>query len=673
MIRAVGLAAVTGALLGLGWAFAYTPVSHPLLVVGLATAVVAVIIERTLTLLRLGSPLGVVLGLVLGLGVGPAALWPLHDAGALGGAKGAVVDALAVGLLALAGGALGALARRGAAGAAGAAAATLALLGGLSQTGALFHKDAAVETQPKAASDGGEFPKQKVVIIGIDGADWSVIDPLIAEGKLPSIGKLIASGQAGVLRSIVPTYSPVVWTTIFSGQPPEVHGLVDWYSSDARSRLVPMLWDIFGAHGRRSVTVNVPGSWPTAEVDGGVLLSGFPIPGLGTGEKGQLLGVVASTARESGKVPTADVRALGGGRFSMDLSIAAPDLKPRWPGVRNILLDTAVRKQALSLNGHRLALEARLDPDAPGGAITLSGPSLKAPVTVRPGAWSSWLRVHEDDLDAVLRVYALEASVDTLRLYFTPAYQSPMAPRFPFTSGLKDLTLFQYGEPYIVEGLGWKAHEDDRVAALVPAALGDVEEGHVAAGESLQVSLKPDLFSFVITLTDRVSHPFWPLHERAAYEGRLTPPPGLEREDPVLDAYATADVALGRLLARAPQDALVMVVSDHGFTSTDQKVEGEHRLEGVWIAAGPMVPHVAERVELQVADVVPTVLACVGAPGASDFPGVAARGLCPDVPAVAPVATYRRTGEPASAHPARIDQSREDQLKSLGYIEEDAP
>lgn len=667
MIRAVGLAAGVGALLGLGWTFAYTPVSHPPLVVALATAGAAVILERLLYLARLRSPLGVVLGLVLGLGVMPAWLWPLHEAGMLGGAKGAVADGVAVVVMVAVGGLLGELARRGAGGALAALIGGVVVVSGLAQAGRAVQRAEPTATQPKAASVAGTFPSQKVAIIGIDGADWSVIDPLIAQGKLPSLAGLIARGQSGVLRSIVPTYSPVVWTTIFSGQPPEVHGLVDWYSSDARSRQVPMLWDIYGAHGRSSVTVNVPGSWPTAEVDGGLMISGFPIPGLGTGEKGQLLGLVASTERESGAVPSARIQAAGSGRFSLDLAIAAPDLKPRFAGVRNILLDTAVRKQVLALDGHHLKLSATVE----GSTVKLEGPALKAPVEVAVGDWSSWLKVREGGLDAVLRLRVLEASADRLRVYLTPAYQAPWAPRFPFASGVKDKTLFDYGEPYVVEGLGWKAHEDPRVAALVPSALGDVEESHIAMAERLLMQMKPDLFSFVITITDRISHPFWPLHEPDAYAGRLTVPPGMEGEDPVLNAYATADIAVGRLVARLPEDTLVLVVSDHGFTTSDAKVEGEHRLEGIWIAAGPMVPPSTTRAELAVADVVPTVLRCVGAPGAGDFGGRAGESVCPGVASVEPVATYRRTGDETGAHPARIDESREEQLKSLGYIEDE--
>ena len=107
MIRAVGLAAVLGALLGLGWTFAYTPVSHPALTVALVNAVIAVCIERALYLIRLRATGSVVLGLALGLGLAPALMWPLHDAGLIGGAKGAVADAVAVGALALVGGPAG--------------------------------------------------------------------------------------------------------------------------------------------------------------------------------------------------------------------------------------------------------------------------------------------------------------------------------------------------------------------------------------------------------------------------------------------------------------------------------------------------------------------------------------------------------------------------------------
>lgn len=656
------LAVVAGGAVGALWRALYLPAVHPLPLLVLGHVLATLIFARALSWLpgAWRGPAPLLLGVVLGLVLAPAGLEPLHAAGLLGGKAGLAIDAAA--MVALAG--LGALAgcwiprsgwRRG-----------LGLLLPLVALGAvlgarLIPPRGAEAAPPTAAKVGADFPKQKVAIIGIDGADWAVAEPLIARGLMPTLAALRERGRWGVLRSIEPTYSPVVWTTIFSGHNPETHGLVDWYRADARSRRVPMLWDIFGAHGRSSLTANVPGSWPPAPVQGGVLLSGFPIPGLTTGDKGQLLGAVVSTIDEQGDVPTYRARALEDGRFVFDLPIAAPEIEARFSGLRHPVLDALVRKQWVIPAGHRLRATAIVE----DGQIRLEGETLAAPVSFDADAWSGWIRVHDGDLDAVLQAHALPSGADGLRLFFTPAYQAPWNPRFEFRSGLDDERFWTRGEPYVSEGLGWMAHRDARVAALVPAALEMVEAGHVSTVERLLFEREPDLVNYVITMTDRLQHPFWSLRGGAA-----DAPAGLEGEDPIADGYAFADGALGRILRQLPEDTLVFVVSDHGADADDSHGEGTHRLEGLWVAAGPPVATSPEPLELGVADIVPTVLRCVGAPVATDFAGKASEALCPAVPVAPTVPTYRGELDDA-AHDVRIDASREEQLKALGYLEED--
>ena len=42
----------------------------------------------------------------------------------------------------------------------------------------------------------------RVVIFGIDGADWQVIEPLVARGRLPHFKRLIEEGATGTLQSM---------------------------------------------------------------------------------------------------------------------------------------------------------------------------------------------------------------------------------------------------------------------------------------------------------------------------------------------------------------------------------------------------------------------------------------------------------------------------------------
>ncbi len=55
------------------------------------------------------------------------------------------------------------------------------------------------------------------MIFGIDGADWKVIEPLVARGRLPHFRRLIEEGATGTLQSMEPSASPSLWTTIATG------------------------------------------------------------------------------------------------------------------------------------------------------------------------------------------------------------------------------------------------------------------------------------------------------------------------------------------------------------------------------------------------------------------------------------------------------------------------
>ena len=116
----------------------------------------------------------------------------------------------------------------------------------------------------------------RVLVFGIDGGTWDVVEPLMREGQLPNLKRLYDRGVHGVLESRPPMASPVVWTTIFTGLKPAEHGVRGWATAVSTNRRVAALWNITSARGLATDVLNVPGSWPPDPVDG-VMIAGFPL------------------------------------------------------------------------------------------------------------------------------------------------------------------------------------------------------------------------------------------------------------------------------------------------------------------------------------------------------------------------------------------------------------
>lgn len=69
----------------------------------------------------------------------------------------------------------------------------------------------------------------KVVVVGLDGADWQVLQPMIDRGELPNFAGMKKRGASGEIRPMPHTNSPVLWASIYTGAPPSRHGVHDFY------------------------------------------------------------------------------------------------------------------------------------------------------------------------------------------------------------------------------------------------------------------------------------------------------------------------------------------------------------------------------------------------------------------------------------------------------------
>ncbi|MEJ6735651.1 MAG: alkaline phosphatase family protein, partial [Flavobacteriales bacterium] len=124
--------------------------------------------------------------------------------------------------------------------------------------------------------------KNKLLLIGWDAADWNIIWPLIAQGKMPALKKIIENGVYGNMSTMSPPYSPMLWTTVVTGKTPDKHGILGFIevTPDAKSvrpvtttsRNTRALWNIFHNKGMRS---NLVGWWPSfpAEPINGTIVS----------------------------------------------------------------------------------------------------------------------------------------------------------------------------------------------------------------------------------------------------------------------------------------------------------------------------------------------------------------------------------------------------------------
>ncbi|MDP8254438.1 MAG: alkaline phosphatase family protein [Candidatus Alcyoniella australis] len=95
-------------------------------------------------------------------------------------------------------------------------------------------------------------PGGPLVVLGIDGADWQVLGPLLARGELPNLARILACGAYGFLETDV-GYSPISWSTIACGASRDRHGVGYQTALDPQlsSRLkVPPLWEIALDRGR---------------------------------------------------------------------------------------------------------------------------------------------------------------------------------------------------------------------------------------------------------------------------------------------------------------------------------------------------------------------------------------------------------------------------------------
>jgi predicted AlkP superfamily phosphohydrolase/phosphomutase len=407
-------------------------------------------------------------------------------------------------------------------------------------------------------------------MIGLDGLEPRLVEPMLDRGELPHLASLRARGTYTRIGTTSPAQTPVAWSSVATGTNPGGHGVFDFLRRHPATYLPDLalntyerknaftppravnlrrgqaMWDVLGHAGVPSIILRFPCTYP-AEMRAGRMLSGMGVPdlrgGLGTGTFYTTR--EGLTAGEGEQVVT--LRPFADGSFATYL------IGPRDPRSR---ADTQ----------HELTIV----PDHARGSVHLK--SGDKALELRSSVWSDWLRVgfKAGAFQAVKGMvrFLLIRTAPELELYASPVNFDPEAPLFPIShpqSFAAELAsdLGSYYTTGMVEDHAALSNGriDERAFLDQCAEVWDEREAMML--RELE-RFDSGLFYCLFDATDRVPHLFWRYREpdHPANRGR---PLLDEFRGAIEETYRRADAVVGSALEAADDQTLVMAISDHGF------------------------------------------------------------------------------------------------------------
>ena len=567
-------------------------------------------------------------------GAGILALLP-----AVGAAWGALVNpwfmdaplaflGLAVLPLALLGGLLGAVSGRG----------SRRLGGGLLSAAVAIVVLAAARPTPGPASP-------RLLIYGIDGAGWSLLDTL----DTPALDGLQAQGSRAILHSREPMFSPLLWTTMASGKVPDEHG-IQGFRTQADHCGAARLWDIAGAAGQSFGIYKWLVSWPVYTPPAG----GFIVPAW-LAPRPDTVPADLSFVKEIELSRRLKRKQVEGTRSSMQLVLAGiPQglrLSTLLSAVSWSLTERFSRPTDLERSWKLQLLRVWMDRDVFIAALHRHEPEL---VTFTTYATDGLGHTHWDLMNDCV-----------------PAGCPPWSNAVPDAYHQADAVLGEILENItedaavmIVSDHGFRSRSEEdagryfaplteRIRDRIIADVGPVDVARL--GHKITVSLQGDdpltqkhaLEVWLAELTQAsTGQPFYRWEDLPDSERAL----GLTLRDEMLeDEQLSTDQVGGEPIT--------------DYVKRTEGYAGEHHRDGIILVRAPGVA-AGETVDpVALLDVAPTALTLLGLPAADDMPGEVAFGSpLPRVP------THSAALPPFGPGTSEAEIN-EDQLRALGYIE----
>jgi len=130
--------------------------------------------------------------------------------------------------------------------------------------------------------------KEKVIIIGLDGVSYKVIQPWLKKGYLPTIKSILDGGRLVMHNSVTPPISPSAWTSLVTGVNPGKHGIFDFLVREPQNYIFSpvnrilckykSVWKLLDESGVRVIVYNIPFSYPPEKFENGIHITGWFTP-----------------------------------------------------------------------------------------------------------------------------------------------------------------------------------------------------------------------------------------------------------------------------------------------------------------------------------------------------------------------------------------------------------
>ncbi len=418
----------------------------------------------------------------------------------------------------------------------------------------------------------------RVVILGFDGVEPTIIDDMLRAGELPNLRALRAAGNYRRLLSSNPPQSPTAWSSFATCKRPGNHGIYDFLRRNPETyipglgfgamrspELAPdgsllrpaeyvnyrkgeTFWRVANRQGVRCKLLNVPYAYPPEPLAESLMLCGLDVPDI-RGTQSTFL-AFSDAFSETEQLP---------GGMRLPLKFEGNKAEVQVPGLRH--------------PRERRSVEVPMTVVVDRGqhAITL-GIQGKT-VSLSEHAWSDWIEwtfpvTPKFAVRAISRVHVLEAGA-RVRLYMTCLQMHPKEPHLPISA--PEEYAGQLADRFgLFKTIGWT----DDTKALQQGELDEalfLEEAWATMDWQDKLILDElgsgdfDLLIGGWTSTDRIAHMFWRFRDVSHPTYSEKSAKAFQRA--LEDTYARMDAAVGKVMEALNEDDLLMVLSDHGFHS----------------------------------------------------------------------------------------------------------